>query len=104
MSGLGLLADLATDWVKLDMALVRGIDGCPRRRAIVDTVVQLCRRLGVELIVEGVETVGELEVCGCWASLRSGFPVRPTRDGRLPPVPAWLGEGEQAKARKSVSL
>jgi EAL domain-containing protein (putative c-di-GMP-specific phosphodiesterase class I) len=105
MSGLGLLADLATDWVKLDMALVRGIDGCPRRRAIVDTVVQLCRRLGVELIVEGVETVGELEVLRLLGvRYVQGFLFGQPEIGQLPPVPAWLSEGEQVKAPKSVSL
>lgn len=91
MSGLGLLADLTTDWVKLDMALVRGIDQCPRRRAITETVVQLCRRLGMDLIVEGVETPAELQVLRLLGvRYVQGFLFGlPERD-RLTPYPAWL--------------
>lgn len=59
-AGLNLLADLGTDFIKLDMKLVRGIDSDKRRRLIVETMVELCRKLEVRLIGEGVETAGEL--------------------------------------------
>ncbi|QJX00786.1 diguanylate cyclase/phosphodiesterase (GGDEF & EAL domains) with PAS/PAC sensor(s) [Frigoriglobus tundricola] len=59
-AGLNLLADLTPDAVKLDMGLVRGLDGCRRRRAIVHGVLTTCRDLGVEVVAEGVETTGEL--------------------------------------------
>lgn len=60
-SGLNLLADVASDLVKLDMALVRGLPADPRRRKIIRHVVALCADLGVELIAEGVETRDELQ-------------------------------------------
>ena len=59
-SGLNLLANVSTDLLKLDMALVRGIDADPRRQAIVRNVLRLCTELGVEVIAEGVEQAGEL--------------------------------------------
>ena len=59
-AGLNLLADLTPDAVKLDMGLVRGLDGCRRRRAIVHGVLATCRDLGVDVVAEGVETAGEL--------------------------------------------
>lgn len=59
-AGLNLLADLTPDVVKLDMGLVRGINGCPRRRAIVHGVMTTYRDLGIGVVAEGVETADEL--------------------------------------------
>ncbi|SDV48282.1 EAL domain-containing protein [Chitinasiproducens palmae] len=58
-SGLRLLADFQPDIVKLDMALIRGIDHDRARRAIVGGVVAMCNDLGIEVIAEGVETADE---------------------------------------------
>lgn len=55
-AGLNLLAEIQTDLVKLDMALIRGVDRDPRRRAIVSAMMRLCRELGTRVIAEGVET------------------------------------------------
>jgi len=59
-AGLNLLAEIQTDLVKLDMALIRGVDRDPRRRAIVGAMMSLCRELGTRVIAEGVETQEEL--------------------------------------------
>ena len=59
-SGLGLLAHFQPDVVKLDMALLRGLDTDARRRAIVGGVVGICRSLAAEVVAEGVETAAEL--------------------------------------------
>jgi EAL domain-containing protein (putative c-di-GMP-specific phosphodiesterase class I) len=58
-AGLDLFARFTPDIVKLDMELVRGIDGDPRRRAIVRAMVALCAELDTILIAEGIETPGE---------------------------------------------
>ncbi|OMH23439.1 diguanylate phosphodiesterase [Tersicoccus phoenicis] len=58
-SGLDLFARFATDMVKLDMDLIRGIDTDPRRRAVVRAVLGLCEELGTLLIAEGIETAAE---------------------------------------------
>ncbi|WP_206431171.1 EAL domain-containing protein [Sphingomonas sp. ABOLE] len=61
-SGLDLFARFAPDEVKLDMALVRGIDREPRRQAIVRAMVGMCRELDTLLIAEGIETAEEAAV------------------------------------------
>ncbi len=90
-AGLGLLADLPTDLVKLDMALVRGIDREPRRRAITEMAVNLIRRLGADVIAEGVETPSELEVVRLLGvRFVQGFLFGKPALGRLDPFPDWL--------------
>lgn len=58
-SGLTLLADFQPDLVKLDMALVRGIDADSVRQRIVSGVFNMCMDLGIRLIAEGIETAAE---------------------------------------------
>lgn len=58
-AGLNLLADFQPDIVKLDMALIRGIDRSPARRAIVAGVVSMCEQLAIDVIAEGIETGDE---------------------------------------------
>jgi hypothetical protein len=45
--------------LKLDMALIRGIDRSASRRTIVAGVVQMAQALGVQCIAEGIETAEE---------------------------------------------
>ena len=59
-SGLNLLAEFQPDIIKLDMALMRGIDTDPVRQAIVQGILGVCRVLDIEVIAEGIETPGEL--------------------------------------------
>lgn len=58
-SGLNMLAELEANILKLDMQLIRGIDSNPRKHAIVSGILTTCRELGMQVIAEGVETVGE---------------------------------------------
>ncbi|WP_093020992.1 EAL domain-containing protein [Sphingobium sp. YR768] len=60
-AGLGLLAKFQTDYIKLDMDLVRGLDTSMPRRLIVEGVLRIARSLGITVIAEGIETVGEYE-------------------------------------------
>lgn len=59
-SGLNLLAEVHTDLVKLDMALIRHIDKDRGRHAITRGIMQVCRDLSMRVIAEGVETYEEL--------------------------------------------
>jgi EAL domain-containing protein (putative c-di-GMP-specific phosphodiesterase class I) len=59
-AGLNLLARFQPEFIKLDMELIRGIEASLARRVIVDGVARMCRKLGITLIAEGVETEGEL--------------------------------------------
>jgi EAL domain-containing protein (putative c-di-GMP-specific phosphodiesterase class I) len=58
-SGLMAMTQLKPDVVKLDMSLVRGIDRSPIQQAVVRSLANLCRDLGVEVVAEGVETADE---------------------------------------------
>ena len=58
-AGLTLLADFTPDIIKLDMALVRGVDASPSRQAITRGMVRICQELDIKVIAEGVETASE---------------------------------------------
>lgn len=58
-AGLTLLADFTPDLIKLDMALVRGVDTSKSRQAIARGMVRICQEMGVQVIAEGVETASE---------------------------------------------
>lgn len=60
-AGLNSLAELDVDLVKLDMALVRGLDQDKRRRTITAAIVKVCDDLGVKVVAEGVEQPEEAE-------------------------------------------
>ncbi len=59
-SGLLLLSEFQPDMIKLDMSLVRGIQSHGPRQSIVRAIAQVCADLGIDFIVEGVETGDEL--------------------------------------------
>ncbi len=61
-SSLGYLARFPIDVVKIDQSFVRDIDRDPVKSAIVSAVVALSRAIGSTTVVEGVETVAQLEV------------------------------------------
>jgi EAL domain-containing protein (putative c-di-GMP-specific phosphodiesterase class I) len=58
-AGLNLLADFQPHIIKLDMALVRGVDTSRSRQAIVRGVLRICFDLDIVVIAEGVETAAE---------------------------------------------
>ena len=62
-AGLNMLAEFQPDLVKLDMALIRRIEGHGPRQAIVRAVNQACLELGIEVLAEGVETEAEFSWC-----------------------------------------
>jgi diguanylate cyclase (GGDEF)-like protein len=55
------LADTPADVLKLDRALLAGIDADERARVTVTAIVELARTLGLRTVAEGVETPGERE-------------------------------------------
>ncbi len=58
-AGLNSIAQLNPEVVKLDMALVRGIERESTKRKVVGSLVELSNSLGVKVIGEGVETPAE---------------------------------------------
>lgn len=59
-AGLNLLARFQPDLIKIDMELIRGIDGSAARQAIVAGLVAICRQLDITVLAEGVETEAEV--------------------------------------------
>lgn len=58
--GLQAIAEVLPDVVKVDRALVAGMDAHRGRRAAVAALAGLARDLGIVLVAEGIETPGEL--------------------------------------------
>lgn len=58
-SSLNLLSMLKPDFVKLDMQLIRGIDENPYKAELVSKLIESAHNLHIEVVAEGVETVGE---------------------------------------------
>ncbi len=67
-AGLSYFTEVHPEVVKLDMSLVRGIDKDEVKRRVVQSMTELALSLGIEVVGEGVETVGErdtLASIGC---------------------------------------
>ncbi|MFN8020195.1 MAG: EAL domain-containing protein [Acidimicrobiales bacterium] len=60
-AGLRQLVELRPQVVKLDRALVSGVDKDPTRRALVSGLRHFTNEIGALLLAEGIETVGELD-------------------------------------------
>ncbi len=73
-AGLSSLAVVSPEVVKIDMSLVRDVDRSPSKQEVIRSMTRLAADLGMELIVEGVETAAErdtLVTLGC--DLMQGF-------------------------------
>jgi len=66
-SGLGLLTDVPTGIVKLDMELTRNLHQRPRSVTLIKSLVAITQAFEAQIIAEGVETLDEyhaLQACG----------------------------------------
>jgi EAL domain-containing protein (putative c-di-GMP-specific phosphodiesterase class I) len=59
-SGLNLLAEIQTDFIKLDMALTKNVNQDKIRQAIVKGIIQTSTELSSTIIAEGIESYEEL--------------------------------------------
>lgn len=86
-AGLSCFNRLEPEVVKLDMALIRGIDREPRKRALVESMVRVCvQDLEMQVVCEGVETAEERDVLlALGAPLLQGYLFgRPAREFQPP--------------------
>ena len=98
-AGLNLLADFQPDIVKLDMALIRGIDRDRVRSAIVSGVVTTCIALGCQVLAEGVETADEYRTLRAMGiALFQGYLFAKPALEALPSVDAALWDELEAVA------
>lgn len=86
-SGLNLLSMLQPDVLKLDMALVRNLDTSRPKQAIIRGIMAVCDDLGIVVVGEGVETIGERDaLLEFGVTLMQGYLfARPMFEG-LPPL------------------
>ncbi|HYV67669.1 MAG TPA: EAL domain-containing protein [Myxococcales bacterium] len=85
-AGLTSLSQLEPNIVKVDMSLVRNLHEAPTKRKLVQSIVSLCRDLGIAPVAEGVETGAErdvLEQLGC-ALLQGYLFGKPEREFQAP--------------------
>jgi EAL domain-containing protein (putative c-di-GMP-specific phosphodiesterase class I) len=61
-ASLEAIMEITPDFLKADMRLVRGIDADPPRQEVLRALNAVARRIGAEVIAEGVETEDELRV------------------------------------------
>jgi EAL domain-containing protein (putative c-di-GMP-specific phosphodiesterase class I) len=69
-AGLSSFAALEPEIVKLDMSLVRNIDGSAIRRRLVGSMTALCAEMHMQVVAEGIETPAERD---CVLGLRCGL-------------------------------
>lgn len=81
-AGLNSFTLLEPHMVKLDMVLVRDMHKSPVKAKLVQSIVQLCRELGIDALAEGVEVAEERDVlerigCGLLQGYLFGKPGKP---------------------------
>lgn len=92
-SSLNLLSRLRPDFVKMDMELIRDVDKDRYKSIISANMLNLAKELGVKVIAEGIETVGEWQwLVEHGADYLQGFlfakPAAPPITPKAPAVPA----------------
>jgi EAL domain-containing protein (putative c-di-GMP-specific phosphodiesterase class I) len=58
-SPMAFLYRLPIDILKIDGSMVEGAETSPRQRAVLEGIREMCARLGIEIIVEGIESEKE---------------------------------------------
>jgi EAL domain-containing protein (putative c-di-GMP-specific phosphodiesterase class I) len=91
-SSLRHVLDLQPEVIKLDIALIRGIDRDPARQALGRALIAFAKEAyEASVVAEGIETMGELQVlrhlgCPCGQGFYLGRPERMHRDLLAPAV------------------
>ena len=98
-AGLGLLSKFQPDIIKLDRALIRGIDPDRVKRTIVGNTLAMIRDLGIEAVCEGIESLDEHDALReLGVTLMQGYLLAKPEVERLPDI-AWPRGGAQALKR-----
>ncbi|HJU64791.1 MAG TPA: EAL domain-containing protein [Gemmatimonadaceae bacterium] len=95
-AGLGSIANLEPDFIKLDISLITSIDANFIKQNLVETMVRFANEHGARVIAEGIERAEELDtVKRLGVHLVQGFYLnRPNRAEVLPaPSPSLTGLG-----------
>ena len=86
-AGLNVLATCVPDVLKIDRELIRNIHSSPLKKTIVGAFADVCRRLNVEIVAEGVETIGEVDaLLFMGINLMQGYFFAHPQAGQIPAV------------------
>ena len=93
------LTETSPDYVKFDIALIRGIDhASPRRQQTLGALVRMVRELGIATLGEGIETAEEAATCEQLGfDLAQGFYF-----GRPAPVSQHIAAASQTRCSQTV--
>lgn len=111
-SSLAIVGGLCPDFIKTDRSLLRGASGGGGGRALLETLIGFGRRIGATVVVEGVESPGDLSLAvasgadcvqGFYLGRPAGHPAGPVAEtwatlraavasGLRPPQEVTLGE------------
>jgi EAL domain-containing protein (putative c-di-GMP-specific phosphodiesterase class I) len=73
-ASLAYLTSLPLDMIKIDRGLITDIVGGERDRIVVKAMIRLARELGLQVVIEGVESTGQLALLADWGcDLYQGF-------------------------------
>jgi len=73
-SSLAYLTTLPIDAIKIDRAMIADIVGGERDRIVVKAMIGMARELGLKVVVEGVESMAQLQILAEWGcDLYQGF-------------------------------
>jgi len=73
-ANLAYLTSLPLDAIKIDRAMVADLVGGSRDRIVVKAMISMARELGLKVVVEGVESLAQLELLSDWGcDLYQGF-------------------------------
>jgi len=104
-SCLSYLPTLPFDSLKIDRAFVKDLEQRPESQAMVNSLVALAHNLGIRVIVEGVETVGQLDLIRSFGGneVQGYLTGRPTPDpiGQLPKL---LQRGIDVEEKHKISI
>jgi EAL domain-containing protein (putative c-di-GMP-specific phosphodiesterase class I) len=100
-SGLGMLATLHPDFIKLDAGLIRGCDSDQVKQSIIASLRYLAQQTGADLIAEGIETMAELGTLeDLGVDLVQGFLIAvPDEEPDVPEAVGWLTGTRVAQSR-----
>ena len=87
-SGLQAIAEIAPDFIKADMNLVRGLHMSPIKRELIDTIRRFTDSTGITLVAEGVECTEELDAL-VKVGVRCAQGYLFARPGAPPTLPDW---------------
>ena len=73
-ANLALLSTVEFDVLKLDKSLVDDVASNPRASTVVESIVDICKKMNIQVVAEGIETEAQLSALrACGVELAQGY-------------------------------